>query len=159
MKSEEYNRQAAIEYAEKWAFGRNPDYMSFDGIGGDCTNFVSQCIFAGSGVMNYTKDTGWYYKSPDDRAAAWSSAEFLNKFLLNNKSAGPHAKTTPIASLLNGDIIQLHNGMRFYHTLIVVGFSAGIPLVAAHTDDSNMRPLSTYYYVSAQGLHITETYK
>ena len=54
MTTVSYNREKAVSYAEKWAFSRNPRYMSFDGIGGDCTSFVSQCLYAGSGVMNYT---------------------------------------------------------------------------------------------------------
>ncbi len=58
MKSILYNRDVVAEYAYKWAFRRNPEYYNFDSIGGDCTNFVSQCIFAGAGVMNYT-DTFW----------------------------------------------------------------------------------------------------
>ena len=53
-----YNRAAAVAYAEKWAFSRNPEYYDFHGIGGDCTNFVSQCIYAGCGVMNYTPEYG-----------------------------------------------------------------------------------------------------
>lgn len=158
MDMTEYNRSAATEYAAKWAFGRNLAYMNFDGIGGDCTNFVSQCIFAGAGVMNYTKDTGWYYRSPNDRAAAWSGAQYLNNFLLGNKGQGPRAVAAPMDSLEEGDIIQLYNGLRFYHSLIITGFESGMPLVAAHTDDSYMRPLNTYYYVGAQGLHISAVY-
>ena len=67
-----YDRSKAAAYAEKWAFSRNPRYISFDGMGGDCTSFVSQCLYAGTGVMNFTRDTGWYYNSASDRAAAWS---------------------------------------------------------------------------------------
>jgi len=33
-----YNRVKAVEYAHKWAFGRNPKYFNFDKLGGDCTN-------------------------------------------------------------------------------------------------------------------------
>ena len=62
-----YDREAAISYAAKWAFQRNPKYYDFHGIGGDCTNFVSQCIYAGAKVMNFTPTFGWYYISPDDR--------------------------------------------------------------------------------------------
>ena len=65
-----YDRSKAAAYAEKWAFSRNPRYISFDGMGGDCTSFVSQCLYAGTGVMNFTRDTGWYYNSASDRAAA-----------------------------------------------------------------------------------------
>ena len=63
MNYKEYNRENAVKYAEKWAYSRNPRYYNFDSIGGDCTSFVSQCVFAGSNTMNYTKNTGWYYNS------------------------------------------------------------------------------------------------
>jgi len=36
-----YNREKAIEYAQKWAYKRNPRYFDFEDIGGDCTNVVS----------------------------------------------------------------------------------------------------------------------
>ena len=75
MRTVQYNRNNTIEYAKKWAMNRNPAYYDFDGVGGDCTNFASQCLFAGCDVMNYTKDTGWYYINSDDRAAAWSGAQ------------------------------------------------------------------------------------
>lgn len=105
--------------------------------------------------MNYTKDVGWYYNSPNDRAAAWSGAQFLNNFLLNNKSVGPTGEKSDISALQLGDIIQLHNGQRFYHSLVVAGFRNGEPLICTHTFDSYLRPLSTYHFASAQGVHIT----
>ena len=40
------NIPAEIAYARKWAFSRNPAYYDFDDIGGDCTNFISQCLQA-----------------------------------------------------------------------------------------------------------------
>lgn len=36
-----YNRAAAVEYARKWAFQRNPAYYNFENLGGDCTNVGS----------------------------------------------------------------------------------------------------------------------
>ena len=41
-----YNREEAVSYARKWALGRNPAYFDFQKLGGDCTNFASQCIYA-----------------------------------------------------------------------------------------------------------------
>ena len=29
-----YDRRAAVEYAHKWAFGRNPDFFDFEELGG-----------------------------------------------------------------------------------------------------------------------------
>lgn len=149
-----YNRTSAVEYAKKWAKSRNSIYMNFDGMGGDCTNFASQCLFAGVGVMNYEKDVGWYYNSPDDRAAAWSGAEYFKRFMLNNQREGPIASAAPINKLEIGDFISLYNGTNYYHTLIITGFSNGVPLVCAHTGDSYMRNFNTYHYSSAQGIHI-----
>ncbi|MBR5616363.1 MAG: amidase domain-containing protein, partial [Clostridia bacterium] len=37
-----YMRERAVEYALRWALSRNPLFPDFAGIGGDCTNFVSQ---------------------------------------------------------------------------------------------------------------------
>ena len=44
----EYNREAAAEYARTWALYRNPKYKDYDSWGGDCTNYISQCIHAGN---------------------------------------------------------------------------------------------------------------
>ena len=150
----QYNRQAAVDYAHKWAFSRNPAFYNFDNVGGNCTNFVSQCIYAGCGVMNFTRDIGWYYRSQKDRAAAWTGVEYLYRFLIRNTGRGPYALELPLERVLPGDIIQLSfNPERFSHSLIVVSISEGI-LVAANTDDSDNRPLDTYIYSRARLLHI-----
>ena len=92
MRQIPYNRETAVAYARRWAMARNPSYYDFEKIGGDCTNFASQCIFAGAKVMNYTKVLGWYYRSSNDRTASWSGVEYLYKFLVNNSSVGPYAR-------------------------------------------------------------------
>ena len=73
----EYNRAAAVQYANRWAYFRNPEYYDFSAIGGDCTSFASQCILAGGAPMNYTPDFGWYYRNLNDRAPAWTGVKFL----------------------------------------------------------------------------------
>lgn len=150
-----YNRSKAAAYAEKWAFSRNPRYISFDGMGGDCTSFISQCIYAGSGIMNYTPVTGWYYNSASDRSASWSGVPYLYRFLTANQSVGPFAQVSNPASMQIGDVIQLgdENG-KWYHSLLVTGGISGDLLVSTHTFDAHLRPLSTYTYAHARYLHI-----
>ena len=46
MKEIGYQRQKAADYAQKWAMGRNPQYLDFEHLGGDCTNFASQSLRA-----------------------------------------------------------------------------------------------------------------
>ncbi|MFW5780525.1 MAG: amidase domain-containing protein [Bacillota bacterium] len=151
----DYNRDAARLYAKKWAFLRNPEYMDFSKIGGDCTNFVSQCLFAGCNVMNYTPVYGWYYLSENNRAAAWTGVEFLYNFLIDNKAQGPYGKECSRYEIKTGDIIQLGDKQKgFYHSLIVCGFFNGEILVATHSIDVYNRPLSTYTYDFIRYIHI-----
>lgn len=154
-----YNREQAVRYAEEWAFGRNPEFYAFDEIGGDCTNFVSQCMYAACGVMNYTPEFGWYYISPDDRSAAWTGVQYLYNFLVANEGAGPYGAELPLAFAQIGDVIQLSfDGESFAHTLIVTKInlfpSPSNVLIASHSVDSFDRPLSTYSYRKLRLIHI-----
>ena len=159
----EYRRERAVEYARRWAFLRNPLFENYTGIGGDCTNFVSQAIYAGSCVMNYTPTFGWYYISPTDRAAAWTGVEYFYNFMTTNEGVGPYAVETTAGGLDIGDVIQLartgvgearEENCTFYHSLLVTGADESGYLVAAHSADALDRPLATYSYNSARFLHI-----
>lgn len=151
----QFNSSTAISYARKWAFSRNPDYYNFDAIGGDCTNFISQCVYAGGGIMNYTRDVGWYYNSLSDRAAAWTGVEQLYRFLMPNRGAGPFAETVPLNAARAGDIIQLGSADgAFYHSCLVVGTVNGIPHIAAHTNDAYDLPLTAYSFDRSRCIHI-----
>ena len=158
-----YNRQRAVEYARKWALSRNPLFLDFTGSGGNCTNFVSQCIFAGCGVMNYTPTFGWFYISPEERAPAWTGVDELYSFLTAapdfaeaNKGYGPYGRDASVARTVElGDVIQLRNSRgAFYHSLIISGFTDTDVLVCAQSDDALDRPLSTYNYTSMRIIHI-----
>ena len=53
------------------------------------------------------------------------------------------------------DVVQLSNDEgRFYHTLIISGFTDNDILVCAHSDDALDRPLSSYNYAGIRILHI-----
>lgn len=155
-----YNRDNAVEYAHKWVFGRNPAYYNFDNVGGDCTSFASQAIYAGSGVMNYTPTYGWYYLSSYDRTASWTGVDFLYKFLVGNKGPGPVAEQVDTRNIRPGDIVQLSfdGGNLFNHSPVVVstGSRPGIKniLIAAHTYDVDNYPLSRYEWKDIRFLHI-----
>ena len=154
MREKQYNSAAAVMYARKWALSRNKAYYNFDRLGGDCTNFASQCIFAGSGVMNYTKTFGWYYISLQNRAPAWTGVEYLYNFLVNNKSVGPYGHEVDISEAKPGDIVQLGtNAGDVYHTPVIVAVKPQI-LVCAHSDNALNRPLNSYDYDIARFVHI-----
>ena len=156
----QYNRNNAVSYAKKWALNRNPKFYAFDNIGGDCTNFISQCLLAGGGVMDFDKYFGWFYISQHNRSPSWASVEYLQKFLLSNNKKGPFAKVVDLNSLLTGDIIQLkQNFVSFNHSLIISQKTGNDIYVCAHDGDSLNRPLSSYNYISLIGLHIQGIYE
>lgn len=155
----QYNRDKVVEYAKRWAFDRNPAYYNYERLGGDCTNFASQCIYAGSGVMNFTPVTGWFYTSANNRTASWTGVKYLYNFLVGNQSLGPFAKEVDVSLIERGDIIQISfDGVNFAHSPVVVDVrvppSPNNILVAAHTFDAYNRPLSTYIYNKLRFLHI-----
>lgn len=157
-----YQREEAVAYAHRWAFGRNPRFYNYDAIGGDCTNFASQVLFAGGAPMNYTPTYGWYYRNANNKAPAWTGVEYLYQFLTEtDRGCGPRGKVVSLEQILPGDIIQLSfNGEDFAHTPIVVAIGE-IPtpeniLVAAHSYDSDNRPLNTYNYRALRPIHIDE---
>lgn len=155
----EYNRDAAVAYAEKWAYGRNPEFYDFSEIGGDCTNFASQCIFAGSGVMNYTPVYGWFYINVNNRAPAWTGVNELFRFLTTNRGPGPQGESVMLSEIQKGDIVQLRFTYtdRFDHTPVVTDAGDGTPetvIVAAHSNDAKCRPLSSYNYTALRPIHI-----
>lgn len=157
MRQYPLNIQAEIEYARKWAFSHNPTYYNFEKIGGDCTNFISQCLYAGGAAMNYTRDTGWYYNSLHDRAAAWTGVDFFYRFITTNKGTGPFGSVIGLEQISIGDVIQLGSNGRFHHSLLVIDIRRGVPYVAAHTYAAYDRPLTSYFYDDIRCLKISGT--
>ena len=150
-----YNRERAVEYALKWALDRNPLFIDFTGIGGNCTNFVSQCVYAGACVMNETPTFGWYYKSLDDRSPSWTGVEYFYNFIVSHAGVGPFGRESGPDEMEIGDVIQLgREGEGYYHSLLAVGFEGEEILVATQTDDVFLRPLSTYSYDFARYIKI-----
>ena len=155
-----YDRSAAIAYAHKWAYRRNPAYYDYEKLGGDCTNFASQCLYAGTGVMNFTPVFGWFYLNPNDKAPAWTGVPYFYNFLTREEqSPGPFGIRSNLRILMPGDFAQLRfSGDVFAHTPVVV--EVGSPpslnniLVAAHSQDADYRPLGTYVFQEIRFIHI-----
>lgn len=160
-----YNREKALEYAYTWAMARNPLYFDYSNFGGDCTNFTSQCILAGGGVMNYTRDLGWYYINANDKAPAWTGVPYFFNFVTRKTGGpGPVGREVDLWELEAGDVIQLafHETGRFSHSLVVV--KCGNPptvdnvLVNTHTYDRKDYPLSSYFWSRIRFIKILGSY-
>lgn len=158
-----YNRGAAVEYARKWALSRNPVYYDYELLGGDCTNFCSQCVYAGARVMDYRQTFGWYYKSANDKSPSWTGVEFLYNYLTRkNPTPGPWGYETTIENIRPGDIVQMSFGLgRFSHSPFIIAVLPEVVtldsiLVAAHSEDSLDRPLSTYSFTDIRFIRISD---
>lgn len=155
-----YDRYSAVEYALKWAYSRNPRFFDFEDIGGDCTNFVSQCLYAGCGIMNYSGfENGWYYINANDRSASWTGVQYLRRFLLTNKGTGVYGEEAPIERMEPGDVIQLRNRNGVLYHSVFVSYvkqpvTANNIFICAHSYDARDRRLSSYNYSQAECIHI-----
>ncbi|UOR13307.1 amidase domain-containing protein [Halobacillus amylolyticus] len=136
----EYDRRAAVQYAERWWDSYNPAYKHFEV---DCTNYISQCLRAGGAPMwgQPNRGKGWWYSS-NSWSYSWAVAHSL-RWYLSGARQGLTAKEVTDASLLSpGDVIcyDFQGTGRFDHNTIVVKMnSQGLPLVNAHTTNSRHR--------------------
>lgn len=156
-----YRRDLAVAYAHRWAYGRNPAYFDYEELGGDCTNYASQCLFAGVGVMNYTPTFGWYYIDANDKAPAWTGVPYFYNFMTRQPPPGPGPVGVlgGLEDMEPGDFVQLRFRADIWsHTPIIV--QMGDPptlentLVAAHSYDVDYRPLSSYTVQGMRFIHI-----
>lgn len=158
-----YNRDKAVQYAiDNWN-KRNENFYNFDNLGGDCTNFINQCLFAGGFVMNLNVSLGWFYKSLNYRSASWSGVNEFFYFAINNKSnTGVKAKVVDLNDVEIGDVIQLRqNPARFNHSLLVTkverknGFLTKADVfVTTHTNDAVNKSLLLYNFEGMRCLKI-----
>ncbi len=129
-----------VAYAHKYACNTasgangkcyNSAYLSF---GADCTNFVSQALYAGGmpmerhSTIEYWKSEWFYDKSNDKHAKAWTSVQYFQDYFKNAKSYGTWirassmgAQYTPAA---RGDIYMYNwgRGEGWSHLAIETGF-------------------------------------
>lgn len=157
--SANYSRDKAIEYAKKYYNNYNPNYSDWTSEGGDCANFISQCLYAGGKKMKGTPGTesaaqnfaNWFSKGNKINIAnvssTWRGADaFRNywqsnavgykKFSICNEEAYNYGYRGDAISLLNSN-------SRAYHTLMIVGYSSGDLIYAAHTYNTISGSLNT----------------
>ncbi len=131
-----YDADAAIAYADKWVFGKNPDYDYFGGQGGDCANFVSQSLYAGGLPLT---DKWNAHGRTDEQFRNWVNNSDLHKYLTNN-GFGSYITDPKAEQIDKGDLIFYNwnpkKSGRTQHVTIVVGKDAsGEPLIDSHTTD------------------------
>ena len=137
----------AASYAVKYAKEPNPSYREYDE---DCTNFVSQAMFAGGWKevyhfwVDYKWDNAWWYGGIPTNSWTWSGAE--NFYRMANGPKGLH-RTKMLNSVYDlevGDILQykLKSHTNMTHTMIVTKKVSGMPYLSYHINSTLNKPLS-----------------
>ena len=145
-----YDRNKAYAYAKKYAFNYNPNYADYNSLGGDCANFVSQCLIAGG--FNFIKIC--------PNVAYGVGGTVPNEVNLANclKANGWTATSYLPTNFEKGDVVMYPG-----HAVIAI---SGYPTVyiAAHSydrfgDSVNYRDGATYYHYngSSTGGKTSET--
>ncbi|MBK9981600.1 MAG: amidase domain-containing protein [Saprospiraceae bacterium] len=144
-----YNTTAAKNYAIQW-YGPNnsnynPAYASCNCCGGDCMNFVSQCLKAG----NWTTNSTWNYGSTcNNSTAAWINSTNWKNYAIN--SGRIYSTNYADNALYVGDILQIDwtsNG-SIDHTTIVTSRTVTNGIVKVYlTCHSNnyLNKISTFF--------------
>lgn len=118
-KAAKYAMKYALVYNNRWASD-----ASGSGGGGDCTNFISQCLFAGGWSMigsTIRQDPGaWYNYDPttrSDRSYSWGGATPMYRFL----DITDRAHRCSRIDLAAGDIISCYdkNAGQYTHNVMV----------------------------------------
>lgn len=132
-----YDWNAATLYEAQWFNGRNPAYRDYGGV--DCTNFVSQALYAGGEVM---VAGGWAY-SPA-YTLAWVNVNAHRNWMLNN---GRGYSASAASSLSYGDLIyyQWPGDSIPNHATMVTGYDGnGTRLVSMHSPELGWVPWDSW---------------
>lgn len=159
-----YNRTAAVAYALRWVGYRNTAWPDYGWQGGNCQNYVSQCVLAGGIPMDTQGDAvwKWFDDVPDNtqseagRSASWSGVGAFREYLAGAAEETGVVGTVdaPFYSGQPGDLLDFgeapDSGWR--HTVMITGVmqdeNGGTVdyLVSSNTADLRNFPASAYIY-------------
>jgi len=123
-----YNRAAAVNYANEWAEDVNDAYweeLDEYGNSNDCTNFVSQAVYAGTNqVMSTPNDYyKWYFDAYTKTGSyAWINVGGFYDFLTSNTGRGPIGYSTGsyMCYLSGGDVIVMQKTFGVWKHAVMV---------------------------------------
>ncbi|GIE36756.1 hypothetical protein Ait01nite_098010 [Actinoplanes italicus] len=149
----DYDRDAAVGYALRYALNRNEAYYDWSHreLGGDCTNFLSQVMFAGGwrydeplveNPVSRRDSSFWYYRPDDPSTSSWTWVN-ANMWASFAKKSGRVEKVKYLSDVGLGDIVQMGDSVERakWHSMIVTGFDERGPLLSYHSNNNLNRPL------------------
>ncbi|MGW1559220.1 amidase domain-containing protein [Streptomyces sp. NPDC002144] len=140
-----YDYSAMVTYAEKYWKNYNTAYRKYNGMGGDCTNFISQALFAGGWkkVTGSTEDYGTWNSGTSSDTDTWIGVNEWSWFTQTAK------RTTALANAYQmdlGDVLQMDfdkDGSKDHTMMTTYRSSSGVPYLTYHDTDTYRRSLSS----------------
>ncbi|MGV8905565.1 MAG: amidase domain-containing protein [Acetobacterium sp.] len=171
-----YNSMAAINYANTWVdpvmvIRNEEDFAIYDGYGGNCNNFISQCLNAGGIPMDTIGDAvtqwKWYgetvnpYQGSSGRSPSWAGVQEFYNYASENSGYGLAAVVGDnIYSGSPGDILQYAISGEWVHSVIITDVVKDREgqvldyLINSNTTDRINYPASAYGYTDLRLIKI-----
>ena len=158
-----YNGSAAASYAKSYSTVYNDNYPNFNipnGLG-DCTNFVSQCVYAGGkSFVGSTSSSGrvpststWYCITIEDEwhgnnryqtwgyTTSWVNVSDFRAFWVNHGATYGYSSSNSgtISNVRTGSVVQLIHADtgEAYHSIIISEKSGSTAKYCGHTNNRN----------------------
>jgi hypothetical protein len=140
-----YDYAAMATYAETYWKNYNPAYRSFNSVGGDCTNYVSQSLKAGgwTPVTDSDEDYGTWNYGPTTQTDTWVGVNEWSWFTQTAR------RSTPLANVYQmdvGDVMQMDfdkDGSKDHSMITSYRSAGGVPYVTYHDTDTYRRSVSS----------------
>lgn len=154
-----YDREAAVDYGSLWVGLRNEEWSDFTGRGGNCQNFVSQCLLAGGIPMDIEGSEIWKWYSegvneePVERgnSLSWINVDSFYAYARDNRGFGLVAETDAnFRSGRPGDVIIMGSREDWNHTVMISQVISDMQgrtidyLILSNTSDVKNFPASAY---------------
>lgn len=134
-----YDRTAAAQYAQKYSCNENTSCRNskFKSMGADCTNFVSQTLWAGGKSMYQGKGATWAWITRDNYTNSWVQVPKMREFL-NEKGRSTVLSVNMDGSFTaakKGDLYMYDwgKGSGWSHLSIETGNGTFANIVDSHT--------------------------
>ncbi|WP_419749288.1 amidase domain-containing protein [Terrisporobacter petrolearius] len=137
-----YSPQKAVKYAHKWANSYNTKY--YMKYGADCTNFVSQCLYAGGmkenklnslPLMAYPTTKHWYCVRPSVSSSWIRVTDFYSYWSKRSTVRNFEGDTTVSKYGKLGDVVQIRNAKTYtrWHSMIITKKVKGKVYLSGHS--------------------------
>lgn len=154
-----YSYSNALSYAEKYYKNYNKNYPDWSSSGGDCANFVSQCLYAGGKAMkgipgnssSAESFSNWFSSGTSQNtknvSSTWRGADAFKWYWMDHSES--YKKFTAVDSTswnygYTGDAISLLNSNgRAMHTMLITGYNNPDFILSAHTSSTNSASLKS----------------